>query len=390
MIEIYLKSIKNIFINKSRAILTFFSIAVGVCAVVVTINIADMGHMALNEEINSLGINGISLSSTDSDAPLSITELNEIRNLSYVRSAVPLMIETTDIYMNNDKKTVCLWGIDNEADKTISLKLLNGRFFNSGDIASESRVCIIDEKLAADSYSRVGKTIVIKSGIKNEKYKIIGIIKTGSGILQNVMGSYIPNFIYVPYSTVQNDFSENNFSQIIVDINDEYDSEKTADNIIRYISGNIKTKADYRINDLSKQKNDLDNVIIIFTIVLSAVGSISLIVAGINTMNIMLVIVKEKTREIGIKKALGARRKDIISEFIIITATISLIGCLSGIISGIIISYIIAWLFGLTLDLNIGIITLIIGFTVISGTAFGIYPAIKASELNPVDALRYF
>ena len=237
MIEIYLKSIKNIFINKSRAILTFFSIAVGVCAVVVTINIADMGHMALNEEINSLGINGISLSSTDSDAPLSITELNEIRNLSYVRSAVPLMIETTDIYMNNDKKTVCLWGIDNEADKTISLKLLNGRFFNSGDIASESRVCIIDEKLAADSYSRVGKTIVIKSGIKNEKYKIIGIIKTGSGILQNVMGSYIPNFIYVPYSTVQNDFSENNFSQIIVDINDEYDSEKTADNIVKKLDG---------------------------------------------------------------------------------------------------------------------------------------------------------
>ena len=381
MLEIYIKSIKNIFVNKSRALLTFFSIAVGVCAVIVTINIADMGHQALNNEINSLGINGISLS---------VNELNEIKTLSYVRSAVPLMIETTEMYMNNDKKTICLWGIDNEADKTISLKLLNGRFFNSGDIASESRVCIIDEKLAEDSYSRVGKTIVIRSGSKNEKYKIIGIIKTGSGILQNVMGSYIPNFIYVPYSTVQNDFSETNFSQIIVDLNDQYDAEKTADSIIRYITGNLKTKTDYRINDLSKQKDDLDNIIIIFTIVLSAVGGISLIVAGINTMNIMLVNVKEKTREIGIKKALGARRKDIISEFLIIAAIISLIGCLSGILSGMVISYIISILFGLTLEFNIGIIALIIGFTVVSGTAFGIYPAIKASELDPVDALRYF
>ncbi len=390
MLEIYIKSIKNIFVNKSRALLTFFSIAVGVCAVIVTINIADMGHQALNNEINSLGINGISLSSVGSDAPLSVNELNEIKTLSYVRSAVPLMIETTEMYMNNDKKTICLWGIDNEADKTISLKLLNGRFFNSGDIASESRVCIIDEKLAEDSYSRVGKTIVIRSGSKNEKYKIIGIIKTGSGILQNVMGSYIPNFIYVPYSTVQNDFSETNFSQIIVDLNDQYDAEKTADSIIRYITGNLKTKTDYRINDLSKQKDDLDNIIIIFTIVLSAVGGISLIVAGINTMNIMLVNVKEKTREIGIKKALGARRKDIISEFLIIAAIISLIGCLSGILSGMVISYIISILFGLTLEFNIGIIALIIGFTVVSGTAFGIYPAIKASELDPVDALRYF
>ncbi len=393
MLEIIWKSLRGFLKNRGRTFLTLLGIAVGVSAVVITMGISNLGKQALGEEIDSLGMDGISVSLNDNNAPLTISELNEIEEISSVKSAMPLVFETSTIYFHNQSLPVCLFGIDRNAESAISLKLLYGRFFNMGDIASYAKVCMVDSKFAMTNYGTeniTGKTITVSSGGNTDKYEIIGILKTGSGLVQNVMGSVIPDFVYIPYSTMQRNMSSNNFTQIVIKTRDDKNYDTLSDEVVRKIERSNNYKNAYNVNNLAKQKDSLDEIIDIFSLVLSAIGAVSLIVAGMNIMNVMLVSVKERTREIGIKKAIGARNIMIASEFLAESAIISICGGLLGIILGNSVMLLGGALFGLTIELQPDIIFMMLLFSAAIGAVFGIYPALKAANLEPVDALRYY
>ena len=332
MIEIIRRAFINILCNKGRMLLTLFGIAVGAAAVIITVSIGNAGSTAIDNEIDGLGMGGLSVTITDPQAPLTDKQLSDIRQMPFVRSAMPLMFETTSIRFNDEFLPVYLWGVDQSAESTISLKIKNGRFFNAGDIASDSKVCLVDEKFADIHYGTkeiTGREMIIHNGATTERYNIIGVIKTGSGLLQNVMGSVIPDFIYIPYSTMQKNLSSENFTQIVVRTVDEnYSKESSV--LSDRLSRETGWKDAYAVSDLSRQKDSLNNIVSIFSLVLSAVGAISLIVAGINIMNVMLVAVKERTREIGIKKSIGASPGVIIAEFLCESVIISLAGGTEG------------------------------------------------------------
>lgn len=391
MLDIFLSSVRVLFRRKARTFLTLTGIAVGVASVIIINNIGQCGSNALTSEIEQLGMGGLSVMLKNQSAPLADEELKAIESLSYVEYAMPLMFEATDAYIKGEKNQVYLWGINKNAKDMIDLRLVHGRFLNTGDISACSKSCIIDEKLAKSTYGTdnvVGKKMIINSGGQGSEYRIIGVVRTGSGILENMMGSYIPAFLYVPYTTMQESLNTNNFSQIAVKIDPQRDSEEAGEQIIKTMERSSDIKGAYLVTDLSKQKDNIGNMINIFTVVLTCVGAISLFVAGLSIMNVMLVSVTERKKEIGIKKALGATSGVIVSEFLFEAVLLTLSGAAVGIIFGTLLSVTGAGLFGLTLVPRIDIIITAVLFSLVTGMIFGSYPAFKAAKLRPVEALR--
>ena len=221
-----------------------------------------------------------------------------------------------------------------------------------------------------------------------DRFEAVGVIKTGSGLLQNLIGDYIPNFLYVPYTTLQSVTGKNSFDQIAVRVEDNYDVDEAGQSIVSTLSNTTGISDGFLANNLVKQKDGLKSILNTVTVVLSAVGAISLLVASLSIMTVMMVSVNERTREIGIKKSIGARRSTILCEFLLEAIFISLIGCLIGVVVGIGISFFGASYVNISLQLRKDIILLAVGFSLLSGIIFGVYPAAKASRLKPVDALR--
>ena len=394
MLDIIKCSLKNLTRKKIRSFLTILGVSIGVASVIVIGNISQCGSSAITGELDSLGLGGLTITSNSSNSTpcfLSYDELKVIKQNNYVKQASPIMMQNTNVYTGFNQTNSFLWGIDSKVNQIISLQVLYGRGINSSDVKSYSNVCMVDQNFSKAMYGRdniIGKKISIQCGNIMEEFEIIGIIKTGNGILQNVIGDYIPNFVYIPYTTMQNATGRKSFDQIAVKIKEGSNVDTVGEDIVRSLSRINGINDGYHSNSLSKQRQGLNNIMNIVTVILSSVGTISLFVASLSIMTVMLVSVNERTREIGIKKSIGASKKNILLEFLTEALLLSIIGCIVGSIIGMTVSYIGAWLFGINLMLRMDIIIMAILFSVITGIIFGVYPALKASNLKPVDALR--
>lgn len=390
-------ALRNLGRKKMRSALTIAGIAIGVASVILISSISECGTAAVNNEMDSLGLGGltISLNSTSGASTanrLTEEELDAVRDTQHVKQAMPLMMQNTKVSnKSNAQLDALVWGIDSKANQVISLQVLYGRMISSVDVNSYSNVCMVDQTFAQNVYHRdniVGKKISILCGSVEEEFEVVGVIKTGSGLLQNFIGDYIPNFLYMPYTTLQNATGRQSFDQIAVRVEDNFDVDEAGNAIVSTLARSTGINDGFVANNLVKQKDGLKSILNTVTVILSAVGAISLLVASLSIMTVMLVSVNERTREIGIKKSIGARRSTIMFEFLMEAVLISLVGCLVGVIAGVGISFIGASYVNMTLQLRGDIMLLSVGFSLLSGIIFGVYPAAKASSLRPVDALR--
>jgi putative ABC transport system permease protein len=392
MIDFLKAAFKNLGRKRARTSLTILGIAIGVASVIIIGNISQCGTDALNNELESLGLSGLSISAyRDKSVFLNQNDLNMIQKNEQVEQATPVIMMNTNISVCKLNSKALVWGVDTKANQIISIHLLYGRMFNQEDIRDNANVCLVDENLSKSSYYRsniVGKKVSILCGGVMEEFKVVGIIKTGSGLLQNIIGDYIPTFIYVPYTTLQSDLGKDYFDQIAVKVKNDADVDKIGETIVDSLNRSNGTSDAYLSSNLAKQRDSLTSMLDIVTLILSAVGAISLLVASLSIMTVMLVSVNERTREIGIKKAIGAKRSSIMLEFLFEAALISLIGCFLGIASGYLVSFAGTLYYGIALSVRFDIMFLAIGFSFFTGIVFGVYPAYKASRLNPVDALR--
>lgn len=386
--------LKSIGRKKLRSGLTIMGIAIGVLSVIIISIIGDVGKQALNDELNSMGIGGLALRtlSEKTAKTLSEEELSLVKENINVQNATPLITKLTGIKVKAETSQAVVWGVDVNADEIVDMDLLYGRLFEDSDIERGENVCIVDESFAKATYKRsniVGKKLGIFTGRQYQDFTIIGVVSTGGNILKGIMGEVVPSFLYAPYTSLIKSDGNYKFSQIVVKLKDRADEAAAEASLLRCLNQSLETVDAVKSENLNRQKDKLNSVLNIVTTVLSAIGGISLIVAGLSIMTVMLVTVNERTREIGIKKSIGAKRKTILLEFLTEALLLSLIGSIIGAGLGIALACFGCKLAQVKLIINPKSVLFLIGFSVLAGVVFGVYPAVKASNLKPVDALRF-
>ena len=390
MRDVLVCAFKSLSRKWSRTLLTVSGITVGVAMVAIISMIASLGRTAVNAELDSLGVSGLSVSTAGDGTMLSARDLETIRGLSAVETAMPLLVEFSGSTLrdNTDKSLIC--GIDAGATQAISLTLKHGRLISRGDVKAQARVCVVDESIALAGYKRgniVGKSISLNLGGVDEDFEIVGVTETGSSLLQNLT-EMIPGMVYIPYTTMQAMTARDGFDQIAVRVKAEADVDTAEIRILESLERSSGNADGYRTDNLAVQKERLGGLMDLVTMLLTAIGGVSLVVSGLGIMTIMLVSVNERTREIGVKKAIGASRGRILFEFLAEAVVISLLGSLIGVAVGGGISWFGMQAFGMSVPFVWTDFALLIAFSVLLGAVFGVYPAVKAARLRPVDALR--
>lgn len=389
MIKLSLAGLRE---KKGRTALIALSIAIGVFSVLIISIISDNGVTLINSELDTLGICGVSISKTSAEPAEMLTneDLESIKKEYYVESATPL-ITTTGYLKNDDISSALICGIDENAKSVISVETVLGSKIDRSDIVAKAAVCQIDEETAKTLFgnrSPLGKTIDIFIGGSTVRFTVTGIVKASSSILQTSVGDLLPSIIYIPYTTLQNLMGTGKINQIAVNFSGEYSNEECVERIKSVINSNSIYSAELKVEDLNKQRDSLSGLLSIITTVLRLIGGVSLIVSGLGIMTIMLVSVNEKTKEIGIKKSIGASKRDIAFEFIFESAFISVLGGIIGTALTLIAALSANIFLKIAIDISPVTVISAVGAAVLCGVLFGVYPALKAAKLKPIDALR--
>lgn len=383
----------NLRYKKLRTVLTVISIAIGVFSVVIISAISQIGKQAMNYELDSLGIGGIILSTKANTAVrMGSSDIEAVKNIPSVEAATPVMMNVSYGIVRNNSTDIALWGVNSDAADVIRIETAYGRLINENDVAECANVCVIDKNLALENYKReniVGKTVKLLVGSSYESFEVVGVVSSGGNVLQGLAGGYIPTFVYIPYTTMQMYNKDLSIENLAVKFKENSDIESDATSIINSLEIKNSVVDVYKYDNIAQQKETLNKMLDIVTAVLAAIAFVSIIVAGIGIMTVMMVAVSERTHEIGIKKAVGARKLQIMAEFITESFAISLIGSVIGGFGGELIAFILSNIAGMPVNFNLKLVLLCIFGALVISVIFGIYPAFSAAKMKPADALKF-
>lgn len=385
-----LKILINIFRAKIRSILTIAGIAVGVFSVTLISTVGAVGTEQVSSTLITMGVDTLLVQAASNSVSVTLTDEDvfELRKIDGVTDVMPLMASITEAKMIDRRVDCYVWGVDKSADKLISLRAKHGRLITNSDSAALSKVCVIDEQFAEEVYGRsnvVGKKLRMFLGGKYHEFSIIGVAQSGLSSLQGMLSNIMPSFMYIPITTMQHLCGRTTYDKIAVKVSGDDFSAKTVTDALDLKNGHVDG---YMCNNLLSQKSQLDDIMSIVTTTLSMTAGISLVVSGISVMTAMMMSVSERTREIGIKKAIGARKRDILGEFLAESVLLTLLGSAVGIVSGLAVSFVGCVILGVPFSVNVATLVISAVVTALLGAVFGAYPAAKAAKLNPADALR--
>ena len=393
--EGFSQSLANLSGNKTRSFLTMLGIIVGVFAIIGIISIGEAGKLSIKRDLESFGSNLAAIwAEKKSDTiykPLNKYDVEFLKNLSYIEELSPILSLYRDVRIENYKLQTAIIGVNENYFSLNNRKIDKGRFFTSFENQHFRRVCVITEGIKKDLFDRnsiedpVGK--VIKIG--DFPFFIIGVIKKVE--LKSILAGLVreERDVYIPENTMKTTFGVNRINYILFSLKKGIKPnivKKTITSLFKIRKGENTYYGTQFIESQIKQFTSLMTTI---TLIIALIGGLSLLVGGIGIMNIMLISVTERTKEIGIKKAIGATEGMILKEFLQEAIILSLIGAFIGTIIGISITVLLELAIKWQIYISPLAIVIAIVFSTFIGALFGSIPAKKASALHPIDALRY-
>lgn len=398
-------AIRAIKANKMRSILTSLGIIIGVAAVIVMLSVGNGAQISIQNEMKTMGSNliivrsGVAKSSGargghGSQPTMKKSDGDAIQEkVATIRLAAPVLEETAQIVYGNANWSTGVTGTDNRFFEIKEWNLAYGRKFSETDTKNASKVAILGQTVVNELFGDVdplGKTVRVK-GIP---FQVVGVLdKRG----QSGHGQDQDDVVYIPISTAQKKVMGITFPDQVkmimlqaVDAESTYTSQEEIKELLRQRHNlGANKEDDFVIMNLTQMMEMMESSTKVMTILLGAIASISLLVGGIGIMNIMLVSVTERTREIGIRMAIGAKSWDIRWQFLMEALVLSLIGGLAGVVFGLVGASLVGVFTSLPAKVSLVYVLLPFSFAGFVGLFFGFYPAYKASLLNPINALRY-
>jgi putative ABC transport system permease protein len=398
-LETFKVALEAILSNTMRSGLTMLGVIIGVLSVILLVSIGEGARVYITKELTGLGTNLLIITpgKTSTSGGFHPPSAGTVRKLTYddaqalrrrawlLTDAVPMVLGTGRIKFRNIGRDTMVIGTSPEFLRVRNLFIGTGNYLTQGDVDSKSKIVVLGAKVKEELFgdqNALGQVVTLSEA----RYRVVGVMqKKGTSL-----GWDIDDIVFIPVTSGQELFDTDGLFEILASTPRAEDVQRAIAQIKDILIRRHAHKEDFTIQTQGAMLSTMDTILSVLTAVLGGIAGISLLVGGIGIMNIMLVSVRERTREIGIRKAIGARNSDIMAQFLIEAITLSGVGGVIGILLGVGIALLIP-MFVTVLPTSVSLWSIAMAFTfsMAVGVFFGVYPARKASLQDPITALRY-
>jgi len=403
--ENFKMAVDSIFSNKLRSLLTMLGIIIGIAAVIAILSVGNGATSEITKTFNDFGASTISLSLSDkasTDAMITDADIKALKkSIPEITRISPDNTVNTTVQSDFESRTVVAFSGTADlqyTNRSMESTIIYGRYFNQNDYDDAKEVVVITEDTATTLFNGrqnvIGEDIQLLGNTGNTlNLTIIGIVE---GTFKELQGSFdlsqMPLFLALPLTTIEKlNPTVSLMNSLTVQVTDKDAIKSVSDRMVRLLETRHDTVGEnfYTATNFLQALDQVDSVLGLFVNFIAAVAAIALLVGGIGVMNIMLVSVTERTREIGTRKALGATTNTILFQFLMEAVILTLIGGILGLFLGILLANGISSALNIVPTITLGSVVLVLLFSTAVGVFFGIYPARKAAKLDPIEALRY-
>lgn len=392
-LELILLAVSALRNNLIRTVLTMLGIIIGIASVIIILSLGEGATQSIVGEISSFGANILTVAPGRSQRgpgmgggggtvdTLVDSDVQKLSKLPNVVNAAGLVMTNKQLTYQGTTRQTSITGVEAVYQSMHTLNLTQGSFITDAQVATRAKVLVLGDEIVTEIFGEDAQVVGESVRVDGKAFRIIGVVQDSSAA-------------FVPMSTAQKLLLSQDYLNSIEVLVSDSDSVEPTQQLIQdtlLLSHNIESadNADFYIRSSQEMVNSISSVTGTLSGLLSGIAAISLVVGGIGIMNIMLVTVTERTKEIGLLKAIGAKKKDILLQFLIEAIVVTLAGGIVGIVLGIVVTLIVTQIISIPFVVSIKAIALAISVSAAVGIIFGWYPARKAAQLQPIDALRY-